>query len=158
MFHQALCIISKPSVNLNWRYNPEAPNLGQNQRLFVPCDLEIWWITLKNNKAPFLSYFKLCVLFRSHQSIENGVAVRKSPIRVKIGDFLSHVTLKFDGWPWKSIGHLFYVSSSFVHHLVAIYEFKLESENAKIGTKFVLTSVTLTFDLDLLHGHHFCWW
>ena len=40
--------------------------------------------------------------------------------------FLGRVTLKFDGWPWKTIGHLFYATSSVVHHFVAIGEFKLE--------------------------------
>ena len=30
-------------------YSPETPNLGQNRWCFVPCDLEIWWMTL--NKA-----------------------------------------------------------------------------------------------------------
>ena len=40
--------------------------------------------------------------------------------------FFSRVTLKFDGWPSKTIGHLFYATSSFVQHLVAIGEFKLE--------------------------------
>ena len=50
---------------------------------------------------------------------ERTFTVRKRSIRVKIGEFLSHVTLKFDGWPW-TIGHLFYVASSFVHHLIAI--------------------------------------
>ena len=39
--------------------------------------------------------------------------------RFKIGDFLSRVTLKFNGWPWKTIGHL-YVASGFAHHFVAI--------------------------------------
>ena len=29
--------------------------------------------------------------------------------------FLSHVTLKFEGWPWKIIGHLFHATSSFVY-------------------------------------------
>ena len=28
---QALCIISKPSVNSNWTYSPETPNLGKKQ-------------------------------------------------------------------------------------------------------------------------------
>ena len=48
---------------------------------------------------------------------------------------LSRVTLKFDGWPWKTIGHLFNATSSFVQHLVAIGEFKLElqSGNAQSG-------------------------
>ena len=31
---------------------------------------------------------------------------------------LSRVTLKFDGWPWKTRGHLFYATSSFVQPLV----------------------------------------
>ena len=49
----------------------------------------------------------------------------------------------------KTTGHLFYATSSFVHHFITIGEFKLElrSGNAQIGAKFVLTSVTLTFDL-----------
>ena len=62
--------------------------------------------------------------------------VRKRPIRVKSGDVLSRVTLKFDGWLWKTIGHLFYATSSFVHHFVAIGEFKLQlqSGNAQSGS------------------------
>ena len=74
---------------------------------FVPCDLEIWRMTLKNNRAPLLSYFKLCASFRSHWWIQTGVRVRNRPIWVKIDDFFSCVTLKFDGWPWKTIEHLF---------------------------------------------------
>ena len=63
--------------------------------------------------------------------------VRKRPIWVKIGDVLSRVTLKFDGWPWKTIGHLFFAVSSFVQHFIAIGEFKLElqSGNAQFGSK-----------------------
>ena len=38
----------------------------------------------------------------------------------------SRVTLEFDVWPWKTIGHLFYATSSFVQHFIAIGEFKLE--------------------------------
>ena len=55
--------------------------------------------------------------------------VRKRPIWVKIGDILSRVTLKFDGWPWKTIGHLFFAVSSFVQHFIAIGEFKLELQS-----------------------------
>ena len=68
-------------------YNPETPNLGQNWWCFVPCDLEIWWMTLKNNRAPLLCCFKLCATFHSHQWIQTGVAVRKRPIWVKFDDF-----------------------------------------------------------------------
>ena len=64
--------------------------------------------------------------------------------------FLSRVTLKLDGWPWKTIGHLFYTTSSFVHHVEAIGEFKLElqSGNAPLASKPVifLSRVTLKFD------------
>ena len=99
-------------------------------------------MTLKNNRAPLLCYFKLCASFHSHLSIQTGVSVWKHPIWVKINDF-------FDRWPWKIIRHPFYATLRFVHHFIAIGEFKLElqSRNAQIGAKFVLTSVTLTFDL-----------
>ena len=54
----------------------------------------------------------------------------------KCDNFFSRVTLKFDGWPSKTIGHLFYATSSFVQHFVAIGEFKLElqSGNAQSGS------------------------
>ena len=168
-------------------------------------------MTLKINRTPLLCCSKLYASFHSHRGIQTNVTVRKRSNRVKIGDFLSCVTLKFDGWPWKTIGHLFYATSSFVHHFVAIDDLKLElqSGNARFGSKstiflavwpwriwrmtlknnrapllsniklyasfhhhmwiqtgvtvrkrisWVMTSVTLTYDLDLLHGHHFCHW
>ena len=49
-------------------YSPETPNLGQNRWCLVPCDLEIWWMTLENNRAPLLCCFKLCATFHSHRS------------------------------------------------------------------------------------------
>ena len=107
---------------------------------FVTCYLKNWWMTLKNNRAPFLCYIKLCAYFQSHRWIQIGVTVRKRSIRVKIGDFLSRVTLKFHGWPWKTIGHLFYVALSFVYHFIDIGEFKLklQSGNAPFGSKWVI--------------------
>ena len=92
---------------------------------FVTCDDEIWGMTLRINRAAFLCYFKLCASFRSHRSIQTGVTVRKRPIWGKIVDF-SHVTLKFVGWPGKVIGHIFCATSSCVHHIIAIGQFKLE--------------------------------
>ena len=43
--------------------------------------------------------------------------------------------LKFDKWPWKPLGHLFYATLSFVHHFKAIGEFKLKLQpgNAQFG-------------------------
>ena len=116
---------------------------------FVPCDLEIWWITLENNMAPLLYFFKLCASFQNHGSIQTGVTVWKRSIRVQIGDFMSRVTLKFDGWPWKTRGHIFYTLSSFVHHFKSIGEFKLKLQpgNAQLGSKLAifLSRVTLKF-------------
>ena len=68
-------------------------------------------MTSTNIRAPFLHYVKLCAPFQIHRWIRTGVTVRKRSIRVKIGDFASSVTLKFHGWPWKTIGHLFYATS-----------------------------------------------
>ena len=69
-------------------YSPEMPNLGQNRWCFVPCDLEIWWMTLENNRASLLCCFKLCATFHSHRWIQTGVTVRKRPIWVQFDDFL----------------------------------------------------------------------
>ena len=114
--------------------------LDLNRRFFSPCDLEIWRMTPKNNRAPLLCYFKLFASFCSHWWIQTGVRVRKSLIWVNIDAFFSLVTLKFDGWPSKTIGHLFYSTSSFVQHFVAIGEFKLElqSGNAQSGSNSML--------------------
>ena len=68
-------------------YSPETPNLGLNRWCFVPCDLEIWWMTLENNRAFLLCCFKLRATFHSHQWIQTGVTVRKRPIWVKFDDF-----------------------------------------------------------------------
>ena len=108
---------------------------------FVPCYLEIWRMTLKNNRAPLLCCFKLCCAsFHSHHWIQTGVTARKSSIRIKIGNFLSRVTLKFDGWPWKTIEHLYQYASSFVHHFIAIgvYRLELQSGNAQFGSKLTI--------------------
>ena len=106
-------------------------------------------MAIKNNRA-LLYYAKLCTSFQIHRWFQTGVTVQKHSIRVKIGDILSRVTLKFDGWPWKTIGHLFYTTSSFVHHFKSIGKVKLElqSRNARFGSKsaIFLSHVTLRFD------------
>ena len=87
MLLQALCIILYPSVNSNLSYSPETPNLDQIRRFLEPCDLEIWRMTLKNNRASLSCYFKLCASFRTHWWVQIGVTVRKRPIWVKFDDF-----------------------------------------------------------------------
>ena len=79
----------------NWSYSPETPNLGQIRRFLELCDLEIWRMTLKNNRAPLLCCFQLCAWFHCHMWIQTGVRVRK-----RLSWVLTSVTLTFDLWPW----------------------------------------------------------
>ena len=86
--------------------------LVKMSNIFVLCDLGIWWMTLRNNnRAPLLCGFKLWASFHTHWWIQTGVTVRKRPIQVKNNCFL---------------GHLFYTTLSFVHHIKAMGEYKLE--------------------------------
>ena len=80
----------------------------------------------KNNRVPLLYYIKLCVSLQIHLWIQTGVTVRKRSIRDKSASFCPV-------WPWnlmgdlgKTIGCIFVVVSSYVHHFVAIGEFKLQ--------------------------------
>ena len=59
---------------------------------------------------------------------------------IQIVNSSDRVTVKFYGWPLKTIGHFFYTTSSFVHHFKSIGEFKLDlqSRNAQFGSKLVL--------------------
>ena len=128
---------------------------GSNSTILEPCDIEILrtCMTLKNTMAPLLCYFKLCASFRSHRWIQAGVTVRKRPLWSKSAIFFCRVTLQFEIWPWKTIGLLFYVTSSFVHHFLAIGDFKLRVTVRKcpIWVKFedFYSRVTSQFDYDL---------
>ena len=63
-----------------------------------------------------------------------------SQVGFKSTIFWPRMIFKFDGWPQKTIGHLFYATSSFVHHFIAISEFKLvlQSRNAQFVSKLVI--------------------
>ena len=72
---------------------------------------------------------------------------------VRIHDFFSvRFTFKFDGWPRKTIGHVFHAPPSFVHHFVVVCKLKLElqSVNAQFGANLFwpLLPWHLTSDLD----------
>ena len=103
ILHWALCRISKPLVYSNWSYSPETLNSGQTWRFFfVPLDLEIWRMALKNNRAPLLNNFKLCASFHYHMWFQTGVTVRK-----RLNGVMTSVTLTFDlDWPFAWISHL----------------------------------------------------
>ena len=82
-------------MNSNWSYSPETPNLGQIWRFLEPCELEIWRMTFKNNRAPLLSIIKIYASFHHHMWIQTRVTVRK-----RLSWVLTSVTLTFDLWPW----------------------------------------------------------
>ena len=89
-------------MNSNWSYSPETPNLGQIRWFLEPCDIEIWRMTLKNNRAPLLSIIKLYASFHYHMWIQTGVTVQK-----RLSWVVTSVTLNFDPWPqpfaWTSL-------------------------------------------------------
>ena len=68
---------------------------------------------------------------------------------IQIVNFSTRVTVKFDGWPRKTIGHFFYTTSSFVHHFKSIGEFKLDlqSRNAQFRSKLVICYPVWPWDL-----------
>ena len=92
LFRRRLKKTSKLRVTGLYAWNSPGsgnPQFGSKSAIFVPCDLEIWRMTLKNNRAPLLCSFKLCASFHSHQWIQTRVAVWKRPIWVKFDDFLA---------------------------------------------------------------------
>ena len=92
--------------------------------LFGLCDLEIGAMALKNHS--FVCHFIAISAFNLDLQSENA------KIGSKLTFFLSPMTTKLDRWHWKTKGHLSYVSSTFMHHLVVISEFtfELQSGNA----------------------------
>ena len=93
---------------------------------------------------------QLCASFQSISEFKLESQSGNPKFGSKSAIFLSRVTLKFDGWPWKTTGHLFYATSSFVHHFVAIGEFKLElqSGNPQFGSKSTIFFSRVTWKFD----------
>ena len=130
----------------------QSGNAQFRSKLVIFCPVWPWNLMddLKITRPPLRYYAKLCASFQTYQWSQTGVTVQKRSIRVKISDFLFCMTLEFDGWPWKTIEHIFYTTSSFVHHFKSISEVKLElqSGNAQFGSKsaIFLSCMTLEFD------------
>ena len=90
-------------------------------------------MTLENNKAPLLYYAKLCASFLIHRWIQTWFTETLNSGYNQ--QFLAPVTLKLYWRPRKTIGHLLYITLSFMHHLKTMGDFKLElqSEDAQLG-------------------------
>ena len=150
-------------MSSNWSYSPETPNLGQIRRFLEPCDLEIWRMTLnKANLRDLIAATGLVILLKldlNHRFFSPcdleiwWMTPNKANLRdliaatglvisnwIQIVNFSARVTVKFDGWPCKTIGHLFYATSSFVHLFVPIGEFKLklQSGNPQSGSNWMI--------------------
>ena len=136
-------------------------NLGQNWHFVVSGDLEIRWMTLKNNRTPLLCDFKLCALFQNHWWNQIGVTVWIRWIWVKI-DLSAYVTLKFDGCPHKDNWEPNLCHCKLFHNFVAIGLLELQSQ---IGGKICfdlcdldLWRLNLILDMDItfVNGNNSC--
>ena len=91
---------------------------GSKSTIFCPLWPDRWPCKtighLFNTTLSFVHHFKAIGEFKLDLQSGNAQFGSKSVI------FLSPVTLQFDGWPWKTIRHLFYTTLSFVHHFKAI--------------------------------------
>ena len=124
----------------------------KNWWFFVLCDLEFRQMTLKNNRAPVLCYFRaLCII--SKPSVNSNWSYSLETFNSgQNWQFVSCVTLKFDGRFKKTIEHLFYATSSFIHHFVTISEFKhwiYSPEMPKLGRNLFWPPWPLTFCMDI---------
>ena len=115
-------------MNSNWSSSPESLNSGQNRGFFVPCDLEMWRMTLQNNRTTLLCRFKLCASFHSHQWIQPGVTVRNRPIWGKIDVFCPV-------WTWNLTDDLENNKAPLLCYFKLCATFLAISGNAQFGSK-----------------------
>ena len=109
-------------------------------------------MTLKNNRAPLLCYFKLCTSFDSHRWFKLGLQSRTAhPMPVKISNFVpcDHDDLE------KTMGHISYATPSLVDHFIAICrnsKWSYSPETTKLGFDLCdldIWPLTLTFFMDI---------
>ena len=110
--------------------------LDSNHQLFSPFDLEIWWMTFleKNIGHAFFIMSSFVHRFKSIGEFKLELQSGNTQFRSKSVIFLSGVTLKFDGWPWKTIGHLFLATSvCIISSPYVISNWSYGPETAKLG-------------------------
>ena len=126
----------KPIIEFKLELQSGSAQLRSKSMNFCPAWPWHLMDDLKNNKAPLLCYFKLCASFYSHRGqFKLELQPGNTQCRSKSVIFSpSRVSLKFDGWPCKTIGHIFYGTQSLVHHFIAIGPFKLEEQFGNINS------------------------
>ena len=73
--------------------------LDSNCWFLSPCDLQIWWMTSKNNRAPLLYYVKLWASLQTHWWIQTWVTSGNAQFRSESAIFCLV-------WPWKLMDDL----------------------------------------------------
>ena len=118
-------------LNLVWQVS----KLKCGDYLFMRCDETAqlkWDQTRRDEMTQRLVHLPPpCYIFLNKANLRDLIAATGLVISnwIQIVNFSARVTVKFDWWPCKTIGHLFYATSSFVHHFVAIGEYKLELQS-----------------------------
>ena len=127
------------------------PNLGQIRRFLEPCDLK-FDVTLKNNRAPPLRYFKLCASLYSHLYIQMGYSPETPNLQIR--RFLEPCDLEIWRMTLKNNMAPLLCCFQLVAWFHSVISNGVRVQTAKLG----IDLVTLTFHLYLLHGHHFWPW
>ena len=128
--------------------------LDSNRRFFSQCDLEIWWVTLWNNRVPLLYYIKLCASFQIHRFIQTGDIVWKWSMQLKAVIFCPV-------WPWnllddlEKIGHRFYAKLSLcmISKLSANSNLSYSPETLNLGQFFVWCDLEICSMAMKILGH-----
>ena len=126
--HQAVCIISSSYVNSNWSYSPETIKLVLTS---VTLTFDLWhWPFAWTSLLSLVTTPENFMMIRWWEHSQKGVTDGQT-------DWTIHRAARSQ---LKIIGHLFYTTSSFVHHFKSIGEFKLklQSGNAQFGSKFAI--------------------
>ena len=146
IFNFSLCVIFKFD-RLHWKKIRYLSYVTSKLFFFVPCDLEIWRMNLKNIRAPLVSYFKLCASFNNHQ----WIVYSYSPEIPDSGQNLRFFVLcDLEIW-WMTFKNN--RAPNFVHHFISISEFKLELWSGPLWP----WPLTLTFCMNItfVNGNNF---
>ena len=114
---------------------------SQIRRFLEPCDLAIWRMTFKNNRAPLLFYFKLCAHFVTNLSYSPGPIWVKFDVRAV--------------WPWNLTDDLarapllclFKLCASFRPLVNSNWSYSPETPNPNSTIFRVVWPCNLTYDL-----------
>ena len=129
----------------NLSYSPETPSLGQIRRFLEPRDLEVWRMTLKNNRDLFCA---------TSSFVQHFVAIGELKLELQSGNAQSgsNSTTFRAVWPWNLTGDLEKQQGTSPKHYQAICIISTSYVNSNWSysperLSWVVTSVTLTFDL-----------